>query len=62
LRQGYSNSRQKKLKSPPNGAKEYSPGEGSPGRGDAPLGKKEIAGITDKVKDFDDKIKKKLVN
>jgi len=32
---------------PPNGAKEYSPGEGSPGRGDAPLGKKEIAGIAD---------------
>jgi len=40
-----SNSRQKKQKKPPNGAKVYSPGEGSPGRGDAPLGKKVIAGI-----------------
>jgi (1->4)-alpha-D-glucan 1-alpha-D-glucosylmutase len=34
----------KKIDEPPNGAEAYSPGEGSPGRGDAPLGKKELAG------------------
>jgi tetraacyldisaccharide 4'-kinase len=37
----------KKNKEPSNGAKAYSPGEGSPVRGDAPLGKKELAGIAD---------------
>jgi K+-transporting ATPase ATPase C chain len=35
----------KKINEPQNGAKEYSPGGGSPGRGDAPLGKKELAEI-----------------
>jgi Fe-S oxidoreductase len=38
----------KKNNEPPNGAKAYSPGEGSPVRGDAPLGK-ELAGIAEVV-------------
>jgi len=43
----------KKNNEPLNGGKAYSPGEGSPVRGDAPLGKEELAGIAASEVNFD---------
>jgi hypothetical protein len=46
----------KKMNEPQNGVKEGSPGKGSPVRGNASLGKEDLAGIADEKFAFDNKV------